>query len=206
MSMTPPPLCIPGRNQVKDVSRVWAESFADYPLYTYTLPDPGNRVELLQVIFEVVATYAMRYAKLFATSERLEGVMGYLPADAIHVSSLRMLKSGAFKIPLKVGRMFLKRLMSVTKHFEHLRAKHANFPHIYLWNVGVQPSLKGQGYGSRLIRSLLYDLMPRNKPCYLETVLESNVRIYEHLGFQVMEKCEIPEAHMTTWAMLWQNL
>jgi hypothetical protein len=39
-------------------------------------------------------------------------------------------------------------------------------------------------------------------PCYLETLEERNVRIYEHFGFTVAEESAIPETNLTNWAML----
>jgi len=39
-------------------------------------------------------------------------------------------------------------------------------------------------------------------PCYLETLNEANVPLYEHFGFRVLEKSIIPETKLTNWAML----
>jgi len=198
-------LYVPTRDQVNVVARVLAEAFVDYPLYTYSIPNPKKRLPVLQTLYEVIVTYSMKYGKIYATSNQLEGVMCYLPKEAVILSNWRMVKSGALKIPLKFGFAFLKRVTPVTAKFDQQWAKYANFPHTYLWNIGVQPDQKGKGHASRLIRSLLADLAARNEPCYLGTVLERNVRIYEHLGFQVMETCVIPEAHLTSWAMIWQK-
>ena len=39
-------------------------------------------------------------------------------------------------------------------------------------------------------------------PCYLETLEEQNVRLYEHFGFVVAEESAIPRTNLTNWAML----
>ena len=39
-------------------------------------------------------------------------------------------------------------------------------------------------------------------PCYLETLEEQNVPLYEHFGFAVAEESTIPETELTNWAML----
>jgi hypothetical protein len=39
-------------------------------------------------------------------------------------------------------------------------------------------------------------------PCYLETLEEQNIRLYEHFGFTVAEESAIPETSLTNWAML----
>jgi len=39
-------------------------------------------------------------------------------------------------------------------------------------------------------------------PCYLETLEEKNVRLYEHFGFTVLEQTAVPDTYLTVWAML----
>jgi hypothetical protein len=39
-------------------------------------------------------------------------------------------------------------------------------------------------------------------PCYLETLDEQNIQLYEHFGFKVVEKATIPKTSLTSWAML----
>jgi hypothetical protein len=39
-------------------------------------------------------------------------------------------------------------------------------------------------------------------PCYLDTLDEKNVSLYEHLGFKLIEESTIPGTPLTCWAML----
>jgi hypothetical protein len=39
-------------------------------------------------------------------------------------------------------------------------------------------------------------------PCYLETIDEENISLYEHFGFKVVEKSAVPKTNLTNWAML----
>ncbi len=201
----PQPPIVPQRSQIPTIARVLAEAFADYPLYTYSIPEADRRVRALQALFEVEATYAWKYGTIHATSDQLEGVMYCLPSDGMFLTNWRMVKSGAFKIPLKMGLAFIKRQAIISSVHDTMRAKHAAFPHTYLWNIGVRPDLKGQGHAGRLVRYLLEILAAKQEPCYLETAREGNVRLYEHLGFHVIEQQEIPGTGITTWAMLWKN-
>ncbi len=199
-----PPI-VPQRPQIPAIAHMLADAFADYPIYTYAIPDPKKRVRALQGLFEVEATYALKYGTIHATSDRLEGVMYCLPSTAMFFSNWRMIKSGALKIPLKIGIGFIKRQDPISKIHDTMRAKHASFPHTYLWNIGVKPELKGQGHAGRLVRYLLEELAIKDEPCYLETAREQNVRLYEHLGFTLMESCDIPGTNITTWGMLWKK-
>jgi ribosomal protein S18 acetylase RimI-like enzyme len=205
MQPVDPPIIVPRKDQGRAIASTLAKAFVDYPLFMYAIPDPSRRGQSLQVLFEVMITYTMKYGKIYATSDQLEGVMCCLPSEATVVSKWGMIKSGAIKVPLKMGFQFIRRQERVHKVLESLRAKHAPFPHTYLWNIGVNPALKGRGHGGRLIRHLLHELAAKNEPCYLETALERNAQLYEHLGFKVMEKHEIPALKMTKWAMLWKK-
>jgi ribosomal protein S18 acetylase RimI-like enzyme len=200
-----PPIIVPRRDQGRAIASVLAEAFKDYPLFTYALPNPNTREQSLQVLFEVMVTYTMKYGKIYATSDQLEGVLCCLPKEAMLISSWGMIKSGAARVPLKMGLGFIRRQGVTTKVIDALRAKHANFPHTYLWTIGVKPDLKGQGHAGRLVRHLLNELAAKNEPCYLETSRESNARLYEHLGFKVMERHDMPDLQVTTWAMLWKK-
>ncbi len=41
-----------------------------------------------------------------------------------------------------------------------------------------------------------------NLPCYLTTSDENNVSLYQHYGFEVIEKGVIPDTEVSVWAML----
>jgi len=196
---------MPKRDDTKAAANVLAEAFIDYPLYVYTLPNAATRLRSLQTIFEVEITYAHKYGRIYATSPNLEGVMYCLPKEERRISNWKMVKSGAMKVPLKIGRDFVKRQAPITKVHEKLRAKHANFPHTYLWNIGVKPEYQHNKCSSKLIQYLLSDLSERNESCYLETAVEINVSIYQHFGFEIMETVGFPDLNYTVWAMLWRN-
>ncbi len=202
--MSQPPI-VPQKYQIPAIASVLADAFADYPIYTYAILDPRNRVRALQALFGVETTYALKYGTIHATSDQLEGVMYCLPSTSMFLSNWRMVKSGALKLPLKIGMGFIKRQGIISSVHDAMRVKHASFPHTYLWNIGVKPELKGQGHAGRLVRHLLEELAIKNEPCYLETAREINVRLYEHLGFKLMEAREIPGTSITTWAMLWKK-
>ncbi|MFC2035397.1 GNAT family N-acetyltransferase [Chloroflexota bacterium] len=78
----------------------------------------------------------------------------------------------------------------------------APFKHWFLQTVGVQSQYRGRSYASILIRPMLERMDKEGLPCYLETLDEYNVPIYEHLGFSVIEKAIIPKTELTNWAML----
>ncbi len=79
------------------------------------------------------------------------------------------------------------------------------FKHWFLQTIGVDPQFQGKGYASKLLKPMFTRLDEEGLPCYLETVDETNVQLYEHFGFKVIEKSTIPNTKFTNWAMLRQK-
>jgi len=76
------------------------------------------------------------------------------------------------------------------------------FKHWFLQTIGVSPKFQGKGFGSKLLRPMLSKIDKEYLPCYLETIDEKNVSIYERFGFKIIDKSIIPETEFTNWAML----
>ncbi len=68
--------------------------------------------------------------------------------------------------------------------------------------IGIVPKFQGKGYASSLIRPMLSRIDKENLSCYLETIDEKNVAIYQHFGFEIIERSIVPETGFTNWAML----
>ena len=76
--------------------------------------------------------------------------------------------------------------------------------HMYLMAIGVDPAHQGKGHGGRLIREMLTRCDALGKPLYLETVTEGNVRLYEHFGFEVLERIVVKPLDHPMWEMLYE--
>ena len=88
---------------------------------------------------------------------------------------------------------------------EYIDAMHkrlAPFKHWFLQTIGVDPQFQGKGYAGELLRPMFARMDKEGLPCYLETLDEQNIQLYEHFGFKVVEKAIIPKTSLTSWAML----
>jgi ribosomal protein S18 acetylase RimI-like enzyme len=68
--------------------------------------------------------------------------------------------------------------------------------------IGIAPQFQGKGYANKLLRPMLSRIDDDGLPCYLETVDEQNVSFYEHFGFKIVDKSNVPETTLINWAML----
>ncbi len=63
--------------------------------------------------------------------------------------------------------------------------------HWHLGPIGVLPSHRGMGIGSRLMQGFCKEVDACSAKAYLETDLDENVRFYEKFGFKIISKSDI---------------
>lgn len=80
---------------------------------------------------------------------------------------------------------------------------------LYLQSVGVLRSKHGEGYGSKLLRTVTDTADALAVPVYLETESERNESMYQYFGFRTVEKVTMkvpgddrPDAKFTMWLMI----
>ena len=75
-------------------------------------------------------------------------------------------------------------------------------PHWFLGPIGVDPMRQGEGFASKLMRPMLDRADAEGLPVFLDTNTEENIALYEHFGFRVKERADMPEADIWNVAML----
>jgi len=93
-------------------------------------------------------------------------------------------------------------MRNLGQYLDAVHSRLAHFNHWLLQAIGVDPKFQGRGYAGRLLRRMLARIDETGMPCYLDTLEEQNVGLYEHFGFTVTEESAIPETNLTVWAML----
>ncbi len=74
--------------------------------------------------------------------------------------------------------------------------------YLYVLIVGVRLELHGNGYGSKLIGSIIEKSKAEKVSVYLETETEGNVKMYEHFGFKVLHQISLTLIDVPMWEML----
>jgi ribosomal protein S18 acetylase RimI-like enzyme len=103
-------------------------------------------------------------------------------------------------------RMGIRRGMKMKPIFEPLEAdRKANMKgraYIYVIIIGVASESQGWGFGGKLLRAVFEESEGIGIPIYLETTTETNVSLYERLGFRVLNKITLPVVDLPQWEML----
>ena len=190
------------KSQVGPAAEVLARAFRDYTLLRHYFPDEMQRERIAPYFLRLSLYYGIRYGEAYASSPNLEGVAVWIPSHHLPATLWRTVRSVPISVMLGFGREGGGRMKSAGDYIDATHKRLAPFRHWYLQVIGVEPRLQGQGCAGKLLRPMLARTDGEGLPCYLETLDERNVRIYEHFGFEVVEESAIPDTSLTNWAML----
>jgi GNAT superfamily N-acetyltransferase len=173
---------------------VWAKAFAGVPR------------ETMAVWFEGPIRYCRQFGRIYATSERLEGVAGVVPGEYARMTMRRAMRAGTMKMTLRTGLQLMTRAPRMMRIFAPLdadRKQHMGTrAFTYLMIVGVDPEHQREGHGGTLLRALMEESDRTGVPLYLETETEDNRLMYEHYGFQLLSEIVLPVVGLPMWQML----
>jgi len=190
------------KSHVVPAAEVLARAFRPYPLLGYYFSNELQRDRMAPYFFRSSLYYGIRYGETYAVSPNLEGVAVWLPSDRFPVTFWRAVRSIPISVILGFGREGGWRMKYSGDYLDAMHKHLAPFKHWFLQVIGVDPQFQGQGYGGKLLRPMLARIDDEGLPCYLETLDERNVHLYEHFGFKVVDKATIPKTSLNSWAML----
>jgi ribosomal protein S18 acetylase RimI-like enzyme len=187
-------------SDVPSAAQVMARAFGEDPLYAAVVPDRERRARLLTWLFGRVVRYAQLYGRV-DIGGRGVGVACWLPPGPTGLRLGGLIRSKLFAVPLKLGLGAYRRFNVYEQAAARLRTN-APGPHWYLWALGVEPTVQGQGIGGRLITQVLREADAAGLACYLETGTEAAARFYSRHGFGVMERARLPSLAIDVVAMV----
>jgi ribosomal protein S18 acetylase RimI-like enzyme len=180
---------------------VLARAFHNDPTYEMVLPEEVKRANVLPWLFGRVVGYSLMFGQVY-TTPALEGVVCWLPPGQAGLTIGRLVRSGLYATPLKMGLAAYGRFDAYMSYADKLHEHYAPASHWYLWAIGVAPSSQGRGIGSRLLQPVLERANADGTACYLETGMERNIRFYEKHGFRVVGEETMPKKALPVWAMV----
>lgn len=190
------------KDRAEPAVKVLSRAFEDYPLLHFYFPDNSSREKISNYFLSFAVYTGIMYGEVYATSENLEGIAVWIPSKNYPLTYWKMLRS----IPTLKILGFVRHGGLKLRHFKEyvdtIHQQQTPFKHWFLQVIGVAPRFQGNGYGSKLIKPMLSKIDNEQLPCYLNTISEKNVSIYEHFGFKTIDKSAVPETPLVNWAML----
>ena len=188
--------------QVKPAVEVMSRAFQDYPLLQYYFPDEIERKKIALYFVSLAIFSGIRYGEVYTTSPSLEGIVVWTLSDNYPPTIWRQIRAVPLSTIFGLGRYGGARMRGLGRYIDEVHKRLVPYRHWYLHMIGVDPQLQGKGYAGKLLKPMLARIDEEGRSCYLETIDEHNVPLYEHFGFAVIEKSTIPETNLTNWAML----
>ena len=195
--------------QKKDIPKagaVLADAFQHDPLWTKVFEDEAKNDQKMAAWYEGSVRYCLKYGEVYATSEHLEGIAAWVPDDLADMTIWRMVRSGSIISGMKMGMTMARHAQKMRFVFEPLEAdRKANMKgrsYVYLMIIGVASEFQGQGFGGKLLGALIEESEHVGVPVYLETETERNVRMYERLGFRLLNQITLPVINLPMWEMV----
>jgi ribosomal protein S18 acetylase RimI-like enzyme len=184
-----------------EAAAVLARAFDDNPatlaIFAGCTPEQRRR-GLLRAIFAFVdISWRHGTSEVLVRSDRVVAV-----ALSFGPGAFPPPLAAQLRMALRVARTGVKTSLGYARTGEHMDRLHPREPHWYLFFLGVDPALQGQGLGGRLLRRLNERADRDGVIGYLETDRESNVPLYRHHGFEVVSDETLPKVrNLRLWTM-----
>ena len=193
------------KNEVEKASLVLGKAFHEDPVWSQVFQSENERKEKLPLFFEISLIYALKYGKIYVTSENLEGIAIILPNNKVDMTFWRLFRAGPLKllrIGLKLGKETGNRLEEILVNpISKVQKEILKRGYLYLQAIGISPKFQGQGFGGKLLKEICEAADNEELQIYLETT-EENVKFYNKFGFRVLQKVKLPTIDLSMSIMV----
>ena len=170
--------------EIPTIARLLSRAFYNDPVYQWLFPVEEMRLRKCQHLFTVFLENLVPLGTVFVTPG-LEGAALWIP-PAQGRDWLKEVKQ-SLAIMWILGDSILRGI----RWWLTVESKHPNYPHWYLFLLGVKPEFQGRGVGSALLRPMLEKCNEERMPVYLDTGNEKNIAFYERQGVRVMNRIDL---------------
>ncbi len=186
---------------LEPMAQVLAQSFEEDPLVSFILPNASTRVKTVAKFFRAMGRLNIRAGNAFGIGKPLQGAAMWIFPGKPEASATP--KDLLTFLPLLFSSYIVgaQKARAVFDRIEANHKNHASGPHYYLDNLGVLASARGKGLSSKLIRPFLERADSQKVVAYTDTVTKSNVPLYEHFGFDLVDENPVNGTGITVYAL-----
>ena len=179
------------KSDLSKASVILGQSFNNYPIFKYIIPDSGYRKDKLQYLCHFLLRLGIAKGEVIGPSDKVEGVSIWFHSSVLKNSGLDAIYAGLLSLFLYLNPKTIGRFIEVGKFKGRMRSKIIQEPYYLCDMIGVDPIHQRKGYGRKMIEDKLSELDNKIIPCYLETSESENVAYYERLGFSHIHNYQI---------------
>ena len=190
--------------QEKDIDRlaeIAADAYRDYPLHNWFTKGTYD-AKASRLIMQISLKTMMKDAVIYADSEEINGFVVLLPFGFTGSKTLPFLMNGGLELIFHAGPGIIGRLLAYESYAMNLKKQFTDNYDWYIYNLSIRKEAQGKGIASKLMRPILQFFDDEQMVAYLETNKASNVGLYQHYGFELMQEELIPKTPVTHYAMV----
>ncbi len=179
------------------------------PLYKHIFSDEETRLPSLCIFFENYLKLLYDYSDLYATSEKLEGIIlvFYSVKCKSHIKYLFNVHKAILKSLKMCTYISFKTFFNGIYVLNQMSSAWIDdvVPEIYIHLdlLIVQKQYRGQKFTSKMIRSVFEK--QKNITYTLETQNIDNVKIYKNYGFELVETIKLPNSELQQYCMVYTD-
>lgn len=174
---------IANNDQKHRIIEILRDAFKENQSVNYVVKQDSKRIRRIEKLLEYSLSYGEEYGKVFISEDQNAAcILLFSHQKKITIKSL--IKD----LQLITKGIGLQKLKDVLHRESLLKAHHPKTPFYHLWYIGVDPVHQKKGIGSTLLEEVLEYCADR--PVYLETSVESNLRWYKKYGFRISKVLE----------------
>jgi ribosomal protein S18 acetylase RimI-like enzyme len=179
------------KRDLNKASALFSQSFNNYPIFNYIIPDPEYRKAKLKYLGHFLLRLGFARGEVIGPSNKIEGVSIWLPPKGSKSSSLHPIRAGLLNLFVHVKPGTISRFIEVGKIKGKMRAQIIKGQYYSCDMIGVDPLFQRQGFGRKMIEAKLLEFDREEIPCYLETSKQENIAYYERFGFSQINEYKI---------------
>ena len=186
------------REDIQRFAASLADGFSQYNMFKHVCYGTYD-YDLMRLFWEVSLAILPDNAICIADSKDANSVLVYIPPKSKDPSLLDYMKAGGMKMFFKFGIRRIIRLTRFNIEIEQVAKRYRTTNDGYLMAFATCLDKQGQHYGKPLITALLNHLDASGESCYLETLDDKNIALYQHFSFQLEGETEM--GNLTIFAM-----
>jgi len=174
------------------MSETLARAFMNHDNFVYLIEDETKRVKAASLLFQFMTKVMNRYGYIYVVYEQGSpiGYITFMDDNTEKLGVKTVLKSNALwkamRFWLFISSHERKKYKAYMKKYNEINHQVKNAIHLYY--TGIEAEYRGQGFMKKAMDDALsYFSKKGYKLVQLETSDKSNVGLYKHLGYQVLQ-------------------
>src|SRR5512145_2068942 len=111
------------QGDLSKASTILSQSFNNYPIFEYVIPDPIYRRDHLKYLCRFLLGLGVSRGEVIAPSNKIEGVSIWLPSNGSAISRMDAIRSGLLGLVFRIDAKILGRFLELGNIKGKTRAK-----------------------------------------------------------------------------------